>query len=100
MGKNAVISGAAGGIGLETTVLFLREGASVLMTDISEQALERAVVKAKELAPEAAGKLATQKCDVSKESDVQKAMEFVDSWGGVDVVFNNAGVMLADDAGQ
>lgn len=99
-GKNAVISGAAGGIGLETTILFLHEGASVLMTDISEAALERGLVKVKEHAPNATGKLATLKCDVTKEADVKNAIEYVDAWGGVDVVFNNAGIMHADDAGE
>ncbi|KAK5733989.1 hypothetical protein LTR17_009260 [Elasticomyces elasticus] len=97
-GKNAIITGAAGGIGLETTILFLREGASVMMCDISEPALAKAVTKAKELAPGMVGKIATAKCDVSKESDVQAVVEQVDEWGGVDVMFNNAGIMHGDDA--
>ncbi len=39
-----------------------------------------------------------QVCDVSKEADVQALVEHVDSWGGVDIMFNNAGIMHADDA--
>jgi NAD(P)-dependent dehydrogenase (short-subunit alcohol dehydrogenase family) len=38
-----------------------------------------------------------QLCDVSKEPDVQAAVESLDSWGGVDVIFNNAGIMHAKD---
>lgn len=95
-GKNAIITGAAGGIGLETTILFAREGASVLMADISEPALAKALEKVKELAPEA--RIETTKCDVSKEADVQAMVEQQDSWGGTDVIFNNAGIMHADDA--
>jgi NAD(P)-dependent dehydrogenase (short-subunit alcohol dehydrogenase family) len=38
-----------------------------------------------------------QKCDVSKESDVQALVETLDSWGGLDVMFNNAGIMHAQD---
>lgn len=98
-GKNAIITGAAGGIGLETTVLFLREGASVLMTDISEQALEKAVAMAKEIVPDMTGQVAVARCDVSKEADVQKVVESLDAWGGVDIMFNNAGIMHADDDG-
>ncbi|OQE26506.1 hypothetical protein PENSTE_c005G09542 [Penicillium steckii] len=45
--KNTIITGAAGGIGLETAILFLREGASILMTDVNTSALEKALAKAK-----------------------------------------------------
>jgi NAD(P)-dependent dehydrogenase (short-subunit alcohol dehydrogenase family) len=41
------------GIGLETSILFAREGASVLMADISEPALEKALAKVKQLVPQA-----------------------------------------------
>lgn len=34
--------------------------------------------------------------DVSKEDQVKNAIEGLDGWGGVDVVFNNAGIMHAD----
>jgi NAD(P)-dependent dehydrogenase (short-subunit alcohol dehydrogenase family) len=95
-GKNAVITGAGGGIGLETSILFAREGASVLMADISEPALEKALAKVKQLVPQAV-RVETKKCDVSKESDVQALVETLDSWGGLDVMFNNAGIMHAQD---
>jgi len=97
-GKNAIITGAAGGIGLETTILFAREGASVLMADISEApALERALAKVKELVPDAP-RVETIRCDISKESEVKAMVESQDSWGGTDVIFNNAGIMHAADA--
>ena len=85
------------GIGFETTVLFLREGASVLMADISEPSLAKAVAKIGQLMPDH-GRLETFKCDVSKESDVEAMVSHLDSWGGVDIIFNNAGIMHADDA--
>ncbi|EEA27217.1 hypothetical protein TMatcc_004503 [Talaromyces marneffei ATCC 18224] len=96
-GKNAIITGAAGGIGLNTSILFAREGASVLMADISEPALAAALKNVKSLAPDAA-RIETIVCDVSKESNVQAMVESQDSWGGTDVIFNNAGIMHADDA--
>lgn len=67
------------------------------MADISTPALVKAIAKVRELVPTAA-QVETIKCDVSKESDVQAMIEFQDSWGGTDVIFNNAGIMHADDA--
>jgi len=77
--------------------LFAREGASVLMADISEPALQTAFTKVQTVVPDAV-MLQTIKCDVSRESDVQAMVEKLDSWGGCDVIFNNAGIMHADDA--
>lgn len=42
------------GIGLETSILFAKEGASVLMSDVSQPALEKAAAKVKQLVPNAA----------------------------------------------
>ncbi|KAL6870196.1 hypothetical protein ACO1O0_001534 [Amphichorda felina] len=95
-GKNAIITGAAGGIGLETSILFAKEGASVLMADISEPALEKAIAKVKQLVPSAV-RVETKKCDVSKEADVKDLVDTLDAWGGLDIMFNNAGIMHAKD---
>ena len=67
------------------------------MSDISEPALERAVAKVISILPEHP-RLETTRCDVSKESDVAAMVSKLESWGGVDVMFNNAGIMHADDA--
>ena len=67
------------------------------MADISEPALEKAIAKVKEILSDHL-RLETINCDVSKESDVAAMVNHVDSWGGVDVIFNNAGIMHADDA--
>ncbi|KAF4468724.1 glucose 1-dehydrogenase [Fusarium albosuccineum] len=95
-GKNAIITGAAGGIGLETSILFAKEGASVLLSDISQPALEKAAAKVKQLVPNAP-RVEIFKCDVSKEAEVKAMVETLDSWGGLDVMFNNAGIMHAQD---
>lgn len=67
------------------------------MADISEPALARAVSKFKEVVPHHS-RLETIKCDVTKEAEVAAMVSHVDSWGGVDIIFNNAGIMHADDA--
>lgn len=95
-GKNAIITGGAGGIGLETSILFAKEGASILMADISGPALEKAKAKVLQLVPNAS-RVETTICDVSKEDQVKSMIESLDSWGGLDVIFNNAGIMHAKD---
>ena len=68
------------------------------MSDISGPALEKALAKLHEVVPSAKSlKIDTKICDVSKESDVEAMVATVDSWGGLDIIFNNAGIMHADD---
>jgi NAD(P)-dependent dehydrogenase (short-subunit alcohol dehydrogenase family) len=67
------------------------------MADISEPALAKALLKVREIVPDAA-RITTIKCDVTKESDVQRMIESQDQYGGIDIIFNNAGIMHADDA--
>jgi NADP-dependent 3-hydroxy acid dehydrogenase YdfG len=70
------------------------------MTDISESGLLKAMAKAKEMAPQMTGQVDFMKCDVTKETDVMAVVERVDEWGGVDVMFNNAGIMHGQDDGK
>ncbi|KAF5524979.1 putative oxidoreductase YxbG [Colletotrichum aenigma] len=96
-GKNIIVTGAAGGIGLEASILMHKEGASVLMTDINQAVLNKALARVKELVPNARGRLESLVVDVSTESEVETAVAHLDSWGGLDVIFNNAGIMHPKD---
>jgi len=75
----------------------LREGASVLMTDVSAPGLEKAISKVKQIVPQHDGQVETRVVDVSKESEVEAAVAQIDAWGGVDIMFNNAGIMHPAD---
>src|SRR5712691_1948500 len=93
-GKVALITGAAGGMGMTASQVFASEGASVVLTDVSDAAGEAV---AREI--QAAGGVAAYvHADVSDEADA-KAMvgAAVDRFGRLDVLYNNAGVMLGDD---
>ncbi len=83
--KVAVITGAASGIGLGTVELFVAEGAKVIAADIQED-------KGKELERRFNGQVKFVRCDVTLETDIQNTMQAaVDTYGGLDVLFNNAG---------
>ncbi|MGX5817238.1 SDR family NAD(P)-dependent oxidoreductase [Chitinophaga lutea] len=84
--KVAVITGGAGSIGQTTAKLFIDEGAKVMLVDLDESALKKAV---EGLGPNAAYVAA----DVTKAEDVQRyATEAVKKFGKIDVFFNNAGI--------
>jgi len=97
LGKNCIVTGAAGGIGQETSILFLQEGANVLLADVNVGALHATLSKVKALVGDVTGKAEAFVCDVSKEAEVERMVKCVDAWGGLDVIFNNAGIMHAQD---
>jgi NAD(P)-dependent dehydrogenase (short-subunit alcohol dehydrogenase family) len=92
-GKVALITGAAGGMGREAAKLFVAEGARVVMTDVVEDA-------GREAAEEIGDAARFIKADVSKAADAEAMVRFaVETFGGLHVLYNNAGVILQNDAG-
>jgi NAD(P)-dependent dehydrogenase (short-subunit alcohol dehydrogenase family) len=84
-GRRTVITGASSGIGEETARLFVAEGASVVLADIDD---ERGTAIAGQLG--AAARFVH--VDVSVEGEIERAIhESEEAFGGLDVVFNNAG---------
>lgn len=84
-GRVAVITGAGSGMGRATADRFVSEGASVVIADVNHEAGERA-------ATELGERVRFTRCDVSEETDVAAAVELaVDTFGRLDVMFNNAG---------
>jgi NAD(P)-dependent dehydrogenase (short-subunit alcohol dehydrogenase family) len=89
-GKVAVITGAGGGMGREAALLFCEEGARVCVADVDADAAEKT-------AAEAGGAFAI-KVDVA-DSDSVRAMykQTAERYGGIDVLYNNAGISPPDD---
>jgi NAD(P)-dependent dehydrogenase (short-subunit alcohol dehydrogenase family) len=67
------------------------------MMDVNDTALDKALAKVKSVVPNHDGKVETKVVDVSKEDQIEAAVAHLDSWGGVDVMFNNAGIMHPKD---
>ncbi|HEX3255239.1 MAG TPA: glucose 1-dehydrogenase [Gaiellaceae bacterium] len=90
-GKVAVITGAAGGIGREAATLFSAEGASVCVADVDASKGEETAAECREAF--------FQEVDVTDPKSVESMYAATaERYGGVDVLYNNAGVMPADDA--
>jgi NAD(P)-dependent dehydrogenase (short-subunit alcohol dehydrogenase family) len=88
-GKVAVVTGGAGGIGRETALRFAEEGARVCIADLVDE-------PGKETASEVDGIYVH--ADVTDPDDVQRMYsETAERFGGIDVLFNNAGISPSDD---
>lgn len=85
-GKTAVITGAASGIGLASVETFVEQGARVVAADI--QAEKGAALEERF----GTDSVRFVSCDVTSRDDLAKALQTcVDAFGGLDVLFNNAG---------
>jgi NAD(P)-dependent dehydrogenase (short-subunit alcohol dehydrogenase family) len=93
-GKVALVTGAASGIGLETAKLFLEEGASLVVTDVSEE-IDQVAKNFRSVGSNAVSVVG----DVSKESDSERMVRSaVDAFGRLDILFNNAGYSFHSSA--
>jgi NAD(P)-dependent dehydrogenase (short-subunit alcohol dehydrogenase family) len=85
-GKVAILTGGAGGIGRATAELFVEEGAKVVIADVDSESGEDVAAKLGEAA-------AFKRTDVASADEIQELVDFaVARFGGLDVMFNNAGI--------
>jgi NAD(P)-dependent dehydrogenase (short-subunit alcohol dehydrogenase family) len=96
LGKVAVITGAGGGIGRVAAELFATEGARVVVVDAFVEGAAETVKAIEAVGGEAIAIAA----DVSRSDDVKAMIDgAVGTFGGIDVLYNNAGVLPPDDGG-
>jgi len=95
-GKIALITGAGNGMGRAASVLFGTEGARVVVADAVEDGGNETV----EAVRAAGGEAAFVKVDVSEDAQVRAMVDFaVSTYDGVHILYNNAGILPADDGG-
>jgi NAD(P)-dependent dehydrogenase (short-subunit alcohol dehydrogenase family) len=87
--KVAFVAGSASGIGRATALAFAREGASVVVADVSEQGNQETV----RMIEKQGGRALAVRCDVRRVEDVRAAMDkTIEAFGRLDFAFNNAGI--------
>jgi NAD(P)-dependent dehydrogenase (short-subunit alcohol dehydrogenase family) len=92
--KVALITGAGSGIGRESALLFATEGASVVVVDLNEEGGQQTV----DMIRAGDGKALFVRADVAKALDCQQMiLAAEEAFGALHVLFNNAGIMLAED---
>jgi NAD(P)-dependent dehydrogenase (short-subunit alcohol dehydrogenase family) len=90
LGKSAVVTGAAAGIGRATAELFAREGARLVLADINTDGLSAL----RDSLRDVTGDVAVVTADVSKPEDVRRIIEVaVEEYGRLDIVIANAGII-------
>lgn len=88
--KVAVVTGAASGMGKAIAILYAKEGAKVVVSDINLDAAKQTVEEIKTNGGEAIAVLA----NVAKEEDIQNLIDTaVSQYGTLDILVNNAGIM-------
>jgi NAD(P)-dependent dehydrogenase (short-subunit alcohol dehydrogenase family) len=93
-GKVALITGGGGGIGRETALRFVQEGAQVVVVDVQDAAGQETVAQVEKLGGEAIYVHA----DVSKAADCEAMVAAAEQrFGKLNVLFNNAGIMHSQD---
>jgi NAD(P)-dependent dehydrogenase (short-subunit alcohol dehydrogenase family) len=90
LGKSAVVTGAAAGIGRATAELFAREGARLVLADINTDGL----TALRDSLGDVTGDIAVVTADVSKPEDVRRMIEVaVEQYGRLDIAVANAGII-------
>jgi NAD(P)-dependent dehydrogenase (short-subunit alcohol dehydrogenase family) len=93
-GKVILVTGAAGGIGATAVRAFLREGAHVIATDSLAEPLETVASEARA----GGGEIVAVPGNIAQSEDVRRVIAAgVEAFGALHVLFNNAGIMPADD---
>ena len=94
--KIAIVTGGSSGNGRAIAHRFAEHGAKVIVADIRETGREGGTPTADAINAERPGRARFIRCDVSRIEELEALVDAAESWGGLDVMVNNAGIIIKE----
>lgn len=94
--KIAIVTGGSSGNGRAIAEKFVAHGAKVVVADLNETPREGGETTVAMLDKKHPGQSKFVKCDVSKVSELEAMVAVAEDWGGLDIMVNNAGILLKE----
>lgn len=92
-GKIAIVTGAASGNGRAIAQAFARQGARVIVADLTETPREGGEPTTAAILRNHPGQARFLRCDVTQVADLEAAVTLAEDWGGLSIMVNNAGIL-------
>ncbi len=92
----AIVTGGSSGNGRAIARRFAEHGARVVVADLSEEGREGGSPTADLINAERSDAAKFVRCDVSRISDLEQLVEAAEDWGGLDIMVNNAGILIKE----
>jgi len=92
-GRIAIVTGASSGNGRAIARAFARQGARVIVADLTETPREGGPTTVELIESEHPGQARFLHCDVAQVADLQAAVAAAEAWGGLAIMVNNAGIL-------
>lgn len=94
--KIAIVTGGSSGNGRAIAETFVKYGAKVIIADLNKVGREGGTPAVDAINATNPGMAKFVKCDVSKVSDLEVLVQVAEEWGGLDIMVNNAGILLKE----
>jgi NAD(P)-dependent dehydrogenase (short-subunit alcohol dehydrogenase family) len=92
-GRVAIVTGGASGNGRAIAQAFAREGARVIVADLTEQPREGGLPTVAMIEAEGPGRARFLRCDMTKVEESRAVVAEAEAWGGLGIMVNNAGIL-------